>query len=100
MASATVLDTALLPDGFTEALRRCGSAKAIARAVDCSTRTAEDWLQGRREPRGRQVIRLMTAFDQFEAAILQINETNRGTHANHIAGGGYFGPDRRRSGAP
>ena len=99
MASATVLDTAL-SHNLRDALRRCGTAKTIARAIQCSHRTAEDYLQGRREPRLQQTLRLMAAFEEFKAAVLEITETNRGTDANHIVGGSYSGPDRRRYGTP
>jgi len=95
MSAATIMDTALSTTQITDALRRCGSAKVIAQAIQCSHRTAEDYLQGRREPRFRQTLRLMAAFDEFKAAVLEATETNRDTHANHISSGSYSGPDRR-----
>lgn len=73
MSHATALDTQnCVSEHVIRDLLRRENAKSIANVVQRSHRTVQGWLQGRSQPSGSELLRLMRANDDLRTEILRL----------------------------
>lgn len=68
------ISTFTFTDALTDALRRSfQNAKAMARAAQSNTRTAQNWLEGKNTPTARHLIYLMRESDEVFQTVMQLS---------------------------